>query len=485
MNSSKSTVRKQLHFIFVLLLCLLPALFLFCGFILAPQYDDTYLGEMKYKLKLLENTPGKRIVMIGGSSVPFSMKSDLIAANFPDYKVIDFGLYADMGTVAMLDWANVNVQEGDIYLIMPEQNVQTLSSYFSGEDVWQALDGDFKHLSLLDSSRYEKLAAAFPSFAGRKLFYCINGTPTTDEIYARSSFNEYGDIAYANREYNIMDQGYNPNDLIFFSDSVITSDFIDEMNEFAQHVAEQGATVYYHFPAMNQLALTSDTTKASIDNYYNMLQNQLTFPILGNPHNSILESGWFYDTNFHLNDSGATYYTKLMIDDLKILFSDTSVIDIPDVSMPKSPVLAKNTELNFDNSDIECFTYESTDQGWIVTGLSSKGQSSAELIIPGVYKNKPIVGISETLFQNCDSLSQLTVQSNIGILYDNMFLNCSNFKALILTGAPSDYTIGNNLMSERSFLIYVPKNELDNYKRHYSWQKYDSYLTSSQLIHTP
>lgn len=480
MKKNKHITPRQLHLLFILLLCLLPAVFLFCGFVLPPQYDDTFLGEMKYKLQRLENTSGKRIVIIGGSSVPFSIKSELLAKQFPEYDIVDFGLYADMGTVVMLDWAKANIHEGDIYIIMPEQHEQTLSDYVSGADVWQALDGDFPHLTLLDSSRYEALATAFPAFAARKLFYQVNGSPTGSGIYSRSSFNEYGDISYQDRKANIMEQGYNPNDLISFSNSVITSDYVDEMNQFAKYVAKRGAMVYYHFPAMNELALSPGTTKAAIDKYVSYLKDQLTFPILGSPHKSILEGGWFYDTNYHLNDSGAILYTKLMIDDLKILFQDTSKVEIPDISMPELPDTSDSPASYSDNRDADCFTYTLTDHGLLITGLTQQGQSQTELIIPGVYEDENVVGISESAFYECASLRQLTISTNIGILYDDMFHNCPNFQELILTGSPSDYSVGSNLMGNNSsLLISVPSDELDNYKRHYSWQKYDSYLTTS------
>ena len=86
-------------------LCLLAGLLLLFGFALPHQYEDTFLGEMKYKMERLKTTEGPRIIVVGGSSVPFAMKSGLVEAYLPDYQVVDFGMYAGMGTVVMLDWA--------------------------------------------------------------------------------------------------------------------------------------------------------------------------------------------------------------------------------------------------------------------------------------------------------------------------------------------------------------------------------------------
>ena len=93
----------------ILLLCLFPVILLAAGCLVPPQYEDTFLGEMKYKMKRLTQTQGKRIILVGGSSIPFSVKSRLIEESFPEYNVVDFGLYADMGTTIMLDLSLIHI----------------------------------------------------------------------------------------------------------------------------------------------------------------------------------------------------------------------------------------------------------------------------------------------------------------------------------------------------------------------------------------
>ena len=165
-------------------LLLLPAILLVCAFALPAQYGRTFLGEMPDKLRLLETAPGKRLVVIGGSSVPFALDSALLEEQLPDYRVVDFGMYADMGTVVMLDWAKREVRPGDLFIIAPEQNAQALSCYVGGEDVWQASDGEFRMIGMLPSRRWEALAAAFPAFAGKKLGYFLTGAPDPEGVYA-------------------------------------------------------------------------------------------------------------------------------------------------------------------------------------------------------------------------------------------------------------------------------------------------------------
>ena len=445
-------------------LCLLAGVLLLLGFVLPPQYEDTFLGEMKYKMERLETTEGPRIIVVGGSSVPFALKSGLVEEYLPGYQVVDFGMYAGMGTVVMLDWAQTQAREGDIFVI---------ACFFSGELAWQAADGAFDLLPLINSGRYESLAAAFPAFAGKKLWYALTGAPEPDGVYARSSFDGYGDIVYPDRTANIMSGGRNPNDLISFSQDVITEDFIDALNGFARAVTAKGAKVVYHFPPMNAAALEPGTDQTAVDAYYDYLDGQLLFPILGDPGRCILDSGWFYDTNFHLNASGATVFTKLLIEDLKIFLKDTSPTEIALPAMPSAGAAALGT----DNTDGALFTYRHTEQGWILSGLTEEGRAARNLTLPGSYAGEPVVGLDKALFVGNTAIREIRVQPNIGVLYDGMFSGCTALERLILTGEdPSAYAAGDGLREGADFFICVPEGALDRYRRDYFWQAYGAWI---------
>lgn len=457
-------------------LILLPTILLLSAFALPAQYAQTFLGEMPDKLRLLESTPGKRIVIIGGSSVPFALNSALLEEQLPEYRTVDFGMYADMGTVVMLDWAKSEIHPGDLFIIAPEQNAQALSCYVGGENIWQASDGNFRQLSMLPSRRWEALAAAFPAFAGKKLGYSLVGTPEPEGVYAKSSFNPYGDIDYPDRVYNILFQGYDPNNTILFSHDVIAQDFIDELNDFAREVYAQGGKVLYHFSPMNAAALAPSTTQADVDDYYDYIQNQLLFPILGDPNRCILDSGWFYDSNFHLNASGATVFTKLMAEDIKLYLEDTSPTDISLPAMPVPPAALTQG----DNSDAGLFTYRWENGGWVAEGLTDGGRTKTELVVPTHYQGELVTGIDRDLFAGNTTIVQITLQPNVRTLYDGMFRGCSRLQKLILTGEqPSDYAVGNGLMDGARFMIYVPDCAVNNYRRNYFWQTYDAYLLST------
>lgn len=460
---------------FSALLVLTATLLCVFGFALPAQYTQTFLGELPCKLERLRQAESPRIILVGGSSVPFAVKSELIEQALPGYSVVDFGLYAELGTVLMTELLEGELRAGDIVILMPEQASQTLSAEFSAEAVWQAVDGNFELLRRLSSDRYEKLLAAFPVFAGKKCYYTLFGAPVPDGIYAKASFNAYSDIDSPLREANIMAGGFDPNQCIFFSASVLSDDLVQRFDRFAAEAAAVGASVYYHFAPMNRAAVAQGS---DIDGYYDLLRSKLSFPILGDPNRSILESGWFYDTNFHLNASGAIVFTKVLIEDLKILLSDTSPTDI---ALPPMPNFTDPDISDGDNSCEHCFRYRQAENGWIVDALTDAGRDAQALVIPVSHEGQRVIGIDEDLFVGNTTLRELTVQGNIGTLYDGMFRGCLRMRRLILTAeAPASYTVGDGLMQGADFLICVPAAALEQYRRHYTWQHYNAYLIAAE-----
>ena len=115
-----------------------------CGFGLPAQYDESFLGELGDKCTLLAESESPRIVLVGGSSLAFGVDSTLLEQEFPGYRVVNFGLYAALGTQLMLELSDGQFRAGDIVILSPEQQEQTLSCYFNAESTWQALDGRFE-----------------------------------------------------------------------------------------------------------------------------------------------------------------------------------------------------------------------------------------------------------------------------------------------------------------------------------------------------
>lgn len=466
--------RGKFHSMIALLcmLLVLPVLLGICAFGLPPQFTQTFLGEMAAKQALLRNTPGRRIIFIGGSSVPFALDSEQLEQALPGWSVVNYGLYADLGTVTMLDWAREDIRPGDLVVLAPEQNSQALSCRVGGDSLWQACDGYFSLLTRLHPSRCETALAALPAFAGKKLHYALTGGPEADGIYVRESFLENGDLRPELRQQNILPLGYQPEQLISFEPDLLGGDFMEEVNAFAALVRSRGAEIVYHFSPMNAAALSPEITRETIDRYYDALSQKLDMPILGNPHSAILESGWFFDSNFHLNAAGSLLFTRLLAEDLKLFWKDTTPTAIP---IPRMPAPMQR-DFAGDSSCADCFTYRPNESGWIADGLTERGRSASRLILPALHEGLPVVGFDAALFRGNLVLEALTIQPNISIIPDGFAEGCVQLHSLILTGAPTDYSIGQGLLSGAGFRIFVPAEHLTVYRRSYFWQQYAPWI---------
>ena len=400
--------------------------FLICGFGLPVQFGDTFMGELKSKYERLKETSGKRIVLVGGSGVAFDCDSALMDDFFPSYEIVNFGMYAGLGTKAVMDLSENYIHEGDIVILSPEQSEQTFSDYFNGEYMWQAADGAFGMLRDLKSENFEAMLGNFPWFALEKLNYVMKGQkPQTDSIYQKKSFNTYGDIELDTCRENILPNGYDVNQKVRFTEDVVQPEFMDYMNDWAKRLEKKGAVVWYRYCPVNKLSVEDMDDLAAYDVF---LRQKLDFPVIGNPENSLMEAEWFFDTNFHLNQPGKEVNTVQLIRDMKAMLGDDRAVT---VELPEKP-----------------------HRTW--------GDVSAETRIWTAKDSETYQG-EETI----------VIPENVTQIEDYAFSNCAGLKQIVLEQKdPSKCIVGQHLLDGTGAEILVPQMSVDSYKRNYFWSVY-------------
>ena len=149
---------------------------------LPDQYEETFYGALDDKFDRLVSIEEEKIVVIGGSSVAFGLDSAMME-KYTGMPVINFGLYAALGTKLMLDLSLPEIGEGDIVVLAPELDAQTLSLYFNSETTLQAMDGSFGMMKDIKAENLFCLLGGSWKLAAEKLSYMKNGTkPLSDGV---------------------------------------------------------------------------------------------------------------------------------------------------------------------------------------------------------------------------------------------------------------------------------------------------------------
>lgn len=446
---------------------------LFCS----PVYGQTFLGALAPKFERLKEIEEPKIIVIGGSNVAFGLNSALLAETV-GMPVVNFGLYATLGTKIMMDLSKVNVNEGDIVVLTPEMDEQTLSLYFNAETALQGMESDWSMLPYIPSENRSDLMGGVYEYVTAKIKYLRNGTMNPAGVYNRASFDEYGDIVYP-RPHNTMLLGYDPNMTIELTPALFAQEFVDYVNDYTAYCRQLGAEVYFDFPPMNASAMTASNTEDSLFDFCSYLYENLDCKVIGNVNDYIIEENYFYDSNFHLNDSGVILRTSLLAHDINRVRGNSAQITIAIPEAPQRPV----TETILAETDAllaSYFTYVEMGGGYAISGVSEEGKKLTALTVPGSYEGKAVVAIESNAFAGCENLSKITINKNIVQLMDGAFADCPHLaKIYIAHDNAEGLAVGEELLADAADgvkLVFTTQSAFESFVADYFWSPYGEYM---------
>ena len=383
-------VKLTLITLFTLFAILAPFAFTFAlALMLPPAFGDTFVGVLDEKFERLNSVEGEKIVVIGGSSVAFGLDSKLLE-EYVGMPVVNFGLYAALGTRLMLDLSLSGIGEGDVVVIAPEIDRQTLSLYFNQDTAWRAMEGNPKMLRYVGFDNIGKMAGGMFGYVGAKLVN--DGTDAIDSTYSAEYFNEYGDYLGLARPQNTMFSYYDKNTPVYLNASAYgdeLSEFLDYVNAYTKKCARRGAAVYFSFSPINALAVADGADAPGFEEY---LAAHLECDVISSLDSRIMDAGYFYDTNFHLNDTGVVANTLQLARDVRLacgIVGDGIIVP----ASPEAPELPER-EVRCDTPDEndKFFTYERLDNGaYTITGLTELGKAQSSLTLPLSYNNYKVL----------------------------------------------------------------------------------------------
>ncbi len=450
-------------------------------------YKNVFVAALADKYDRLVSVKEPKIAVIGGSSVAFGLDSDTLAL-YTGKEVVNFGLFATLGSKIMLDISEDGLNPGDTVVFAPELDAKTLSLYFGARAAWQAIDASNQALyNSVYKNNAEALDSEKDAFLTELREYLEIGVPDPSGVYNRKSFDVYGDISYP-RPNNTMPLEYDPNTLFTLSTDIVSDEFLEYFNAYCDRMRARGIAVYFSYCPINSLALSEGVTDETISELEIYLAKNLHCPIISSLSEHIMHPGYFFDTNLHLNEAGVVARTEMLINDLRAAMELGDEIKL---HVPPPPGTGENETVEGNNVHADLFAYEELKVGDKVIGLSIVGLSEKakdftdeELIIPSSYEGVPVIMLRANVLSGFNSLKKITIGPNMSSIEDYAFAGCetvteihAEFTTECLVSIPGE-NAQNGFMEGvgEGCKLYVKPEYLNDFFNHYTWQHYHKYL---------
>lgn len=305
---SLSTFNSKNNIIFIIKL--IVAFIMLIGYVchVLPQNEQGYNASLIDKVNRLESIEEPKIVLLGNSNLAFGINSELIEETM-GMPVVNMGLHAGNGNAFHEEMAKYNVTPGDIYILCHSEYNDD-NSILEPMTAWLTIENHFHLWRILRVDDITTVANSFPVYLKKSLKLYSAGTGNQDPgtIYARSSFNKYGDVAVLREESqdNFEEK---------FGVPEIGDISIERINELNEYLTERGATLVVAGYPIGNGKLTVDASEF-ID-FQEELEEELDCPVISNYVDYMFDYKYFFDTNLHLNSEGAELRTMQLISDLK------------------------------------------------------------------------------------------------------------------------------------------------------------------------
>ena len=446
-----------------------PFLLAIGGILSMPTvYHNSFTASLVDKYERLESIGEGKIVLVGGSSVAFGYDSAMLEKHL-DMPVVNFGVYAALGTKVMMDLSLREIGKGDIILLAPELAEQTLSLYYNGEQMLEACEEMPSLIFSLPPDNLFPTLGALYNFGVTKYERLQGGTiPDPTGIYHRSSFNLYGDISYP-RDNNILPTGYDPNQPIDLTSTILSDEFVDYVNKYVQKARRKGAEVYFAYSPMNEVAVKN--TEEEELAFAELLDEKLDCTILGDIRTFTTDAGYFYDTNFHLNSAGVKKHTieVLMALSLELGIPLSGLERIPD---PPAVEIFDPTYDGADDENMQYFTYEIGDFGITLTGLSDLGKTKTTLTAPVGFAGYKVTVFGEGMLDGGVAETFIVSENSFVFRFEeNVFRGASTLSHLVLFPMDADAILPPASFSGVSsdMLTHIPAGS--SYDTSYFWRE--------------
>ena len=293
----------------------------------APAYSGNYFDTFQDKYdRLLGLKDKKKIILFSGSSTRFGYDSEMIDQAFPDYEVVNMGVFAYSPALPQLELILPCMKEGDILLDSPEFDAANRQFCYQRELDYAAfamMESNYDAFAGLDIREYTQVFTAFTAYQAarqdmERKDYNVSASEYDEDgnKVDSPSYNEYGDYVV-----------YRPNSaketpvyglpVNYTVNAFPKETYIDSINEEFARFLDRGIKVYFTYSPRNKYALSEESMpeeRARLDEYF---KQNLKIPVISELEDSLYTGTYLYGTDNHLSTEGVQIRTEKVIRDLK------------------------------------------------------------------------------------------------------------------------------------------------------------------------
>lgn len=292
-----------------------------------PVYSGSYYDTFQDKYDWLFSLKNhQKIVLFSGSSTRFGYDCEMLKEAFPDYEIVNMGVFAYTNAVPQLQLILDCMDDGDILIHAPEFDAakrQFCTTQDVDSAIFSMMESDYDTFAKLDLRKFQKVFSSFNSYLNTKSNmtsssydlsasnFDENGTPVDEP-----SYNKYGDyILYRPNSTSVKPIYGLPVD--YTIKAFPLEQYLTPLNQMYTSFLEKGIRVYFTYAPRNIYAISEDSTleeREKLDQYF---RQNLIVPVISNMEDSLYQGTYLYGTDNHLSTEGAKIRTEKIIEDLK------------------------------------------------------------------------------------------------------------------------------------------------------------------------
>ncbi|MCX7748017.1 MAG: hypothetical protein N2645_14200 [Clostridia bacterium] len=281
--------------IFILVFLILISLFI------AMPYSSSYnFFVIKKKHALLQVEKDKKIVLVGGSNILYSLSAEDMTKKL-GFNVINMGLNAGLGLKYNLNEIKPYLKKGDMVVVSPE--------YGNFEDMYWGNANLMQIYCLFPKSRefIQKDHLMTLIMSNGLQFFQVKSQSYIDSVFVKlansnTEINDYGDIVSKNKKRDVSKFRY----------SLKVNDQFEELcyktlDEFSRFCHSNDITLFYAFPYLPDTEY--ERNRGDIEKIENKIGKIENMHILYPSKTAKMDSKYFLDTVYHLTSQGRALRT--------------------------------------------------------------------------------------------------------------------------------------------------------------------------------